>query len=175
MTQPTIEFWFDFGSAYAYFASFEIEDLAAKHARTVTWRPYMLGTAFNVTGARGLSSTPLKRDYALNDWRRISRLTGIPFDLPSFHPAVAVPAMRGFYHLEQTEPQEAVPFAKAVFAAYFQDGIDIGDAAAVIALAGRLGLDAAAFAEAIQRPELKALCKARSEEAVGRARSARPG
>ena len=44
MTAP-IEFWFDFSSAYAYFASHEIEALAARHGRQVIWRPYMLGVA----------------------------------------------------------------------------------------------------------------------------------
>ena len=71
-----IEFWFDFGSAYAYFASLEIEDLAARHSRRVAWRPFMLGTAFKLTGAKGLSSTPLKKDYSRLDWERIARLRG---------------------------------------------------------------------------------------------------
>ena len=53
MTQPVMEFWFDFGSSYAYFASLEVEALAEKHGREVAWRPFMLGTAFEVTGARG--------------------------------------------------------------------------------------------------------------------------
>jgi 2-hydroxychromene-2-carboxylate isomerase len=58
-----IEFWFDFSSGYAFFAAQRIEAIAADMGRTVLWRPYMLGTAYKVTGARGLSSTPLKRDY----------------------------------------------------------------------------------------------------------------
>ena len=65
MTQPVMEFWFDFGSSYAYFASLEVEALAEKHGREVAWRPFMLGTAFEVTGARGLSRTPLKRTPAM--------------------------------------------------------------------------------------------------------------
>jgi 2-hydroxychromene-2-carboxylate isomerase len=31
MSQPVIEFWSDFGSSYAYFASLEVEALAEKH------------------------------------------------------------------------------------------------------------------------------------------------
>jgi 2-hydroxychromene-2-carboxylate isomerase len=96
MTQPVIEFWFDFSSSYAYFASLEIEALAAKHGRVVVWRPYMMGQAFSITGARGLSSTPLKRDYALHDWARIARLRGVEYALPAHHPSVSVPAMRAF-------------------------------------------------------------------------------
>jgi len=60
----SIEFWFDFSSGYAYFAAQEIDALAARHGRTVLWRPFMLGAAFKVTGATGLSRTPMKGDYA---------------------------------------------------------------------------------------------------------------
>mgnify|MGYP003679426594 FL=1 len=70
----SIEFWFDFGSGYAYFAALEIDAIGARLGRRVEWRPFMLGTAFKVTGSRGLSATPLKRDYAERDWKRIARL-----------------------------------------------------------------------------------------------------
>lgn len=168
MTQPVIEFWFDFGSSYAYFASLDIEALAAKHGRAVAWRPFMLGTAFNITGARGLSSTPLKRDYALHDWNRIARLRGVKFALPAHHPSVAVPAMRAFYHLERSDPALAARFVHAVFAAYFHDAVDIGDAVQVRAIGETVGLDGEALAEAMADPEIKDFAKARSQEAVDR-------
>ena len=168
MTQPVIEFWFDFGSSYAYFASLEIEALAAKHGRTVAWRPFMLGTAFNITGARGLSATPLKRDYALNDWNRIARLRGVKFALPAHHPSVAVPAMRAFYHLERSDPALATRFVHAVFAAYFHDAADIGDAAQVRGIGEAMGLGGAALADAMADLEIKDYAKARSQEAVDR-------
>src|SRR5712691_3060730 len=96
-----IEFWFDFASGYAYFAALEIEPLAERHGRTVAWRPFTLGAAFKVTGAQGLSRTPLKRDYARRDWQRLARLKGGPFSLPENHPRTGLPAIRAFYHLER--------------------------------------------------------------------------
>ena len=71
-----IEFWFDFSSGYGYFAAQEIDSLALRYGREVLWRPYMLGVAFKQTGARGLSSTPMKGDYARRDWARLSRRLG---------------------------------------------------------------------------------------------------
>lgn len=164
MVQTPIEFWFDFSSSYAYFASLEIEDLAARHGRTVVWRPFMLGAAFEVTGAKGLSRTPLKKDYALNDWRRIARLRGVPFELPAFHPSVSLPAMRAFYHLERTAPDEAVPFAKAVLAGYFRGELDTADPDAV----ARLGANPEALRAGIDDLEVKLIAKGRSQEAVAR-------
>src|SRR5258708_23932521 len=80
-----IEFWFDFSSGYAYFAAQEIDALGARVKRSILWRPYMLGTAFKVTGMRGLSSTPVKGDYARYDWARASRKKGVPFAPPEDH------------------------------------------------------------------------------------------
>src|SRR5512136_2485070 len=100
-SRAPIEFWFDFASGYAYFAALEIEDLAERHGRTVTWRPFTLGAAFKISGAQGLSRTPLKREYAQRDWHRLARLKGVRFNLPEQHPRVGLPAIRAFYHAER--------------------------------------------------------------------------
>ena len=62
MPTDPIEFWFDFSSAYAYFASAGIDNLAQRHGRSVLWRPFMLGVAFKHTGMNGRQST-------LRSWR----------------------------------------------------------------------------------------------------------
>ena len=168
MARPEIEFWFDFSSSYAYFASLEIESLAEKHRREVRWRPFMLGTAFEVTGARGLSRTPMKKDYALHDWERLARLRGVPFRLPPHHPSGALPATRAFYLLEGTDPAGAVRFAKAVFAAYYRCGLDSSVADQIARVGEEVGLDRDELLQAVADPKIKALAKARSEEAVSR-------
>jgi 2-hydroxychromene-2-carboxylate isomerase len=78
-TSADIEFWFDFASGYAYFAVLEIEALAARHYRSVLWRPFCLGSALKITGSSGLSRTPLKGDYARRDWQRLARLKSVAF------------------------------------------------------------------------------------------------
>src|SRR5271154_2989704 len=99
-----IEFWFDFGSAYAYFASLEIEDLVARHGRLVAWRPFMLGTAVKLTGAKGLSSTPLKKDYSMLDGKGSAGRRCVPSTRPPPHPPVALAATRAVYAVERDDP-----------------------------------------------------------------------
>jgi 2-hydroxychromene-2-carboxylate isomerase len=41
-----IDFYFDFSSPYGYLAGEKIDALAAKHGRSVNWRPMLLGAAF---------------------------------------------------------------------------------------------------------------------------------
>lgn len=163
-----IEFWFDFSSAYAYFAAAEIDELAARTGRPIGWRPYMLGTAFKATGATGLSSTPLKRDYARHDWARLARLKGLPFQLPPNHPVIALAATRVFYWIEEQAPSAAPAFAREVFRRYYTEGLDTADVGALLPLAAALGFDGAAVRAGAEAPALKARVKAISEDAVAR-------
>ena len=47
MPKP-IEFHFDFSSPYSYIASEQIESVAARHGRTVDYKPVLLGAVFKV-------------------------------------------------------------------------------------------------------------------------------
>ncbi len=166
--RPAIEFWFDFASGYGYFAALEIDALAERYGRTVLWRPFTLGAAFKVTGAQGLSRTPLKREYARHDWQRLARLKGVPFTLPADHPKIGLPALRAFYALERRDAQAAARFAKHAITGYFADALDIDDPDAVAALGSALGLDPGMILGSIADPEIKALARRCGEEAVSR-------
>lgn len=161
-----IPFWFDFASGYAYFAALEMDALEARVGRKVQWRPFLLGTAFKVTGVRGLSSTPMKKDYAWRDWARIARSKGVSFKLPAHHPSVALAATRVFYVIEEQDPVLARAFAKAVLDAYFANGIDSGNMEHVARVADGMGLEGAALAEAAIEPRIKEKVRQVSEEAV---------
>src|SRR5438094_371288 len=163
-----IEFWFDFASGYAYFAALEIKALAERHGRTVAWRPFTLGAAFKVTGAQGLSRTPLKRDYARRDWQRLARLRGVPFSLPESHPRTGLPAIRAFYHLERKDAQAAAALAKHIIIGYFQNGLDTDDPNAIAAVAPLLGIDRDMILAGIADPEVKIIARQQGEQAGAR-------
>ncbi len=167
MTGP-IEFWFDFSSGYAFFAAQEIEALGTRVGRPILWRPYMLGTAFKVTGARGLSSTPLKQDYARTDWQRLARRAGLTFAPPADHPRIALPATRVFYWIEGQDAALAVRFAQGVFAAYYAGRLDTAELDQVAAFAGGFGLDPQAVAAGAVLPEVKARARNLGDQAVAR-------
>jgi 2-hydroxychromene-2-carboxylate isomerase len=163
-----IEFWFDFSSGYAYFAALEIDALAARHGRQVAWRPYMLGAAFKVTGASGLSRTPLKGDYARHDWQRIARRRGVPFRPPPDHPIVQIPATRAYYWIERGRPDLAHDFGRAAFRAYFGEGRDLRVPEALADLAAPLGIARKELLDGLVDPEIKEVAKAASDEALSK-------
>jgi 2-hydroxychromene-2-carboxylate isomerase len=49
-----VEFFFEFSSPYAYFASEQVEAICAKWRLPLIWRPIMLGPILKRTGQRPL-------------------------------------------------------------------------------------------------------------------------
>jgi len=164
----SIEFWFDFASGYAYFAALDIDALAQRHGRIVIWRPFTLGAAFKVTGAQGLSRTPLKRQYAWRDWQRLARLKGVRFNPPKTHPMTGLQAIRAFYHLEREDARAAAAFAKKIIIGYFEEALNIDDPQAIAHTAQRLGLDPDLTLAGMEDPEVKAIARQHSEQAIAR-------
>lgn len=141
MANP-VEFYFDFSSPYGYIASEKIDALAAKHHRSVTWRPFLLGVAFKATGMAPLVQIPVKGDYSVRDFQRSARFNGLPFRVPGNFPIGAVSATRAFYWLDGKDPAAARELAHALYRAYFVDNVDISSADNVITVAAKLGLKA---------------------------------
>jgi len=173
MSQPddsdAIEFWFDFSSGYAFFAAMDIEALAERVGRKTIWHPFMLGAAFKLTGARGLSSTPLKAEYAHRDWERIAALREVKFQLPSEHPLTALAATRAFYWIEDTQGLEtSVRFCLRVFEQYYSVGLDTNSEDAVANLAAELGIRKDEVLRGISTPRIKALARSHCDDAISR-------
>jgi len=163
----TIEFYFDFSSPYSYLASEQIDALAARHGRTVDYRPVLLGAVFKASGG-----TPLtegygpKADYSKHDFARSARFAGVQYRAPSRFPIGAVAAARAVLWLQQHAPEKATPFIHAIFRAYFVEDRDISNAAVVGAVARSIGIDADALAAGVQQPAIKDLLKQRVDEAI---------
>ena len=134
MPQP-IEFYFDFSSPYGYLASTQIDPLAAKYGRTVTWKPILLGAVFKVSGSKPLVDLPLKGDYFLRDFERSAKFFGVPFKLPPGFPFAPIAASRAYYWLVDRDADHAKRLAKVIYHA----GLGIGQAALNLLVALLLG------------------------------------
>lgn len=135
-----IRFYFDFASPYAYFASREIEKLAADCGRTVEWKPVLLWAVLKAHGIAAPMDAPVKREYFLNDMMRSARFYGAPYKTPAKLPLSSHLAARLFYFLGNENPMMALPFAQRVFSAFFAEGLDISDESVMIRLAQDSGL-----------------------------------
>jgi 2-hydroxychromene-2-carboxylate isomerase len=163
MAEP-IDFYFDFSSPYGYLASTEIDGLAARHGRSVTWRPFVLGAAFKLTGQRALTEQPLRGDYARRDFARSARLLGVPFKMPEPFPFFALAASRACYWVEA--PSQAKALAKAVYHAAFGEGRDITPVAVVAEIARGLGIQG--LEQGLEQPATKAALRDATDQALAR-------
>lgn len=167
MPEP-LDFYFDFSSPYGYLASCRIDQLAARHERGVSWRPFLLGAVFKVAGTGPLTSVPLKGDYSVRDFQRSARLHGVPFKMPTRFPINGLQASRAFYWLEGSNLQQAKPFARAVFAAYFVDDRDISNREVVADVGGEMGIDRIKLLAALDAPEVKNRLREVTDDAIQR-------
>lgn len=163
-----IDFYFDFSSPYGYLASTQIDELAAKHGRTVTWRPHLLGAVFKVTGQQPLTTIPLKGSYTERDLARSARLLNVPFKLPTKFPIGATAPSRAFYWLDERDPALAKRLARALYHAYFAEDRDISSPEVTGNVAARLGVEPAELAQALNDPGVKDRLRAEVDAAIAR-------
>jgi 2-hydroxychromene-2-carboxylate isomerase len=163
-----IDFYFEFASPYGYLASTRIDAIAARHGRTVSWHPIMLGAAFKLTGAQPLVRTPLKGDYMMRDLPRFARLLGVPFKAPPVMPANSLAASRACIWLGQDDPAKAKALAQAILRAHWGEGREIARPDDVADVAEPLGIERAALLAAVADPAIKERLRQATQAAIER-------
>lgn len=161
-----IDFYFEFSSPYGYIASGLVEDFERRVGRPVQWRPMLLGPVFKLTGQAPLIDVPMKGAYSKMDFSRSARLHRLPYRHPEKFPIGTVAALRAFYWVHDRDPAQARSLAKALYAAYFVEGRDIGAPATVVDVARSAGVDAAALAAALEDPVVKDRARKESDAAI---------
>ena len=137
MTAPEpLHFYFDFISPFGYFASLRIDALAARHGRSVQWHPMLLGVSvMKIMGLKPLLDTPLKGPYTARDVRRYARLHSITLgratDAPMMNPLTTG---RAFAWAKRHCPDVAKSLAEAMLHAYWHDGVDLSEPAALLSI-----------------------------------------
>lgn len=168
MPKP-IEFWFDFSSPYSYLASEKIDELAARHGRSVDYKPTLLGAVFKVTGGAPLTELgPAKAKYAVHDFERSARFAGVAFKHPSTFPIATVNAARAVLWLQTQDAALATRFVHAAFRAFFTQDRNLAEPTVLATLASEIGVDPAQMARGIQDAAIKDRLKALVEESIAR-------
>ena len=166
-----IEFFFDCSSPWTYLAFHNIQPLAAEFGAKISWRPILVGGIFNTINPSVYEGrahpVPAKARYSGKDLQDWACVAGLKIKMPpSVFPVNSVKAMRMCLVLE---PQGAlIPFATAVFEAYWGDDADISQDAVLRGVCGRLGLDADALLAAQAEPAIKDQLRANTDEVMRR-------
>ena len=164
----SLDFYFDFSSPYGYLASERIDGIAAKHGRSVTWRPMLLGAVFQKIGGSPLVNQPMKGPYSQHDMLRSARLHGIVFNVPDNFPVNSIAACRAYYWLADGDPTTARDFAQSLYRGYFVENRDLSQPETVVAAAQALGVDSDALVAAVQDQAIKDRLRAENDAALDR-------
>ena len=166
---PPLHFYFDFISPYGYFASLRIEEIAARHGRTVEWHAMLLGiSVMKVMGLKPLLQTPLKGDYVRRDVRRHMRRLGLEIARDIDAPVPSPLAMaRAFCWVKQHVPAAQGAMAHAVYDAHWRRGLDLAtpeDLVAQVSLP--VGVDADTLLQALRGDEPATLLRQSVQSAL---------
>ena len=166
-----IDCFFDCSSPWTWLAFRNLQPLAAELGVAVDWRPVLVGGIFNTVNpsvyAFRENGVPAKQAYHRKDLMDWARHDGVQILFPpTVFPVNSVKAMRGCCWLKSQGL--LLPFAEAVFKAYWTDDRDIAQDAVLGDICAALGIDAVAFLAAIGTPEIKAQLKANTDEVIAR-------
>jgi 2-hydroxychromene-2-carboxylate isomerase len=169
--QPTIEFFFDCSSPWTYLAFTNVQPLAEEFGARIIWRPILVGGIFNTINPSVYASrekpVPAKAAYMIKDLGDWARVSGITIrHPPTVFPVNSVKAMRGCILLEPEG--KLVPFAKAVFAAYWGGDQDISQDPVLRPICTTLGIDPDRFFAGIATPAIKDQLRANTDEVMRR-------
>ena len=165
-----LEFFFDCSSPWTYLAFTRIHDVIARTRAEIMWKPILVGGVFNAVNKdvyeRRANPDPRKASYSgkdLQDWARLARIT---IGKPPVFPVRAVTAMRCV--LAADEQGALVPFARAVFEAYWRDLKDISQTGVLADACRSTGLDPDAVLARADTPEIKDRLRLNTEEVIAR-------
>ena len=164
----SVEFFFDFSSAYSYIGHYRITQLALQHGLTVRWCPIALGILFKARGHAPPSPESDLGRYIWHDVERCAKECGLPWQWPTPFPFNSLSAARIFHYLASTAPEQAEPWARAVFRAAYAEGRDCSSPDTLLQLAHSLGLDGAVLLAAAAEPTAKQALQRATEEAATR-------
>jgi 2-hydroxychromene-2-carboxylate isomerase len=164
-----IEFFFDCSSPWTYLAFHNIQPLAKELGVEISWRPILVGGIFNTVNPSVYASretpVPLKARYMKKDLEDWARSAGLAIKMPpTVFPVNSVKAMRGCIFLSK----DMVPFARAVFTAYWGDDKDISKDSVLSEICQRVGVNTEKFFSGISEQAIKDQLKANTDEVMAR-------
>jgi 2-hydroxychromene-2-carboxylate isomerase len=170
MRVARLEFFFDCSSPWTYLAFTRIHAVVRQTHAEIMWRPILVGGVFNTVNQdvyqRRANPDPRKTSYYEKDLRDWARLAGIRIGKPPVFPVRAVLAMRCV--IAAAERNALVPFARAVFEAYWGDLKDISQTDVIADVATSVGLDAPALLARAQSEEVKQILRNNTDELIAR-------
>lgn len=161
-----VDFYFDYLSPFAYFASLELPDLCRERGAELAYHPVLFAGLLDHWGQLGPAEVLPKAFNTFKMCARHAVLRGIPFRGPRFHPFLPLASLRAsLLEVAGADQQQVVD---AIFRAGWSEGIDLGDAQALSEALDTVGLPGEALLARTREPSVKAALRGATEAAIAR-------
>jgi 2-hydroxychromene-2-carboxylate isomerase len=163
----TVEFFFDYGSAFSYLADKRLPAIAARTRAMVVYRPMLLGAVLKATRNSSPGAVAAKGAYMCDDLARFARRHGICFKPNPFAFRFnTLHIMRGAVASRRLGVFER--YHGAIFDAVWSQRRDLGNDTTFRAVVEAAGIDAPRLFAAIEEDATKDELRRNTEEAVRR-------
>ena len=168
MSEPLVQFLFDFGSPNAYLSHKVLPDIAHRCGVDIEYVPVLLGGLFKMTNNRspaesmaGIRNKPEYEEMKRQRFIRRHRLDAYRFN--PYFPVNTLQIMRGAVAAGRLGVFER--YVDAVFAAMWEQGLKMDDPAVIESALTSAGLDAAKVMAMSQDADVKAALVANTQRA----------
>lgn len=139
----SIAFYFDFISPNAFLAWNALPEIAARHGRQIECRPVLFAALLQAHGQRGPAEVAPKMRWMVRNCLRKARARGLNLQPPATHPFNPLLSLRVCHAVRDELQRQRI--LTALFAATWQQGVDVSDPATVVATLDAAGVDGAAL------------------------------
>lgn len=124
-----IDYYFSVFSVFAYLAGSRLEDIAARHGATITYKPLDLTALLKRTGGTLLSERhPSRLDYRLIEIERVAGEQNMPIvKQPMFFPPNPAPASYAIIAAQKAGGGDVGKLVRAILAALWAEDRNIAD------------------------------------------------
>ena len=138
-----IDYFFSLLSPFTYLAGTRLEEIAARHGAGVTYRPFDILALYDRLGAPRPADRPQgRKDYRLQELRRLSKKAGVPLTLqPMFWPVNAAPASYAVIAAQKAGGGDMGALVHSILRATWAEEKDISDDAVINACLKAAGFD----------------------------------
>ncbi|TAL04213.1 MAG: 2-hydroxychromene-2-carboxylate isomerase [Rhodospirillaceae bacterium] len=127
-----LRFYFDFTSTFSYITVHRVDEVAARHGRTVDWRAISLGHLFKAQGITPPPLIPAKFKYLVLDFKRSCAREGLPCKMPDPFPPDVRLARQMFWRLKAKDEGFSHLYAKAIMSALFGRGESVASVGDIV-------------------------------------------
>ncbi|MFZ7093310.1 2-hydroxychromene-2-carboxylate isomerase [Primorskyibacter sp. 2E233] len=140
-----IDYFFATLSPYAYLAGTELEDIAAKHGATITYKPLDILALFARTGGTPPGERhPSRQAYRAQELTRHAKKRGVPFNLkPAHWPTNMAPSSYAVIAAQNAGGGDMGKLCHAILRSCWADEKDVADDAVIRACLTEAGFDPA--------------------------------